>query len=387
VRVVIASPTLPLPFLTADARWLHVLVTGLANRGLKVTCVSCTDSPPRVVSAAVSAAEAANVRFVHVPLVLSDSTVVHRKAASLRRPFSEYARVSGFQAAVRSALASDCDVLHVEGLFTSWPFLGQSRLVTYAHHFDVVDWAGRPAMSARDRVTYLQMRRATRRLLPQIPRMIVGSTRLAKEARHLGFAADLDVSPLGLDLDLYQPVVPSKALTVGVIGSMHWYPSRSAAERVLKELWPEIHRRVPDSRLLVAGWNAERFLGHLFPVPGAELLGEVPDPASFFSRCSVILYPPSRGSGMKIKVLEAMAYGIPVVSNREGLEGLEPLPADGPIQAEQDEELISATVSVLTNTTQASRMCESGIRLMHERFSSSVVDRLLESYQRLRLTA
>src|ERR1700694_5212338 len=58
MRIVLATPSLPLPFASADARWLHLLVTGLANRDVEVTCVSCTEQGPATVEQAAGAVRA-----------------------------------------------------------------------------------------------------------------------------------------------------------------------------------------------------------------------------------------------------------------------------------------------------------------------------------------
>src|SRR5262249_10537582 len=73
----------------------------------------------------------------------------------------------------------------------------------------------------------------------------------------------------------------------------------------------------------------------------------VPDAFPFLRRAGVFLYAPARGSGMKIKILEAMAMGAPVVTTSEGVEGL---PAEDGIHAgisESDEGLVERTVTLL----------------------------------------
>ena len=57
-------------------------------------------------------------------------------------------------------------------------------------------------------------------------------------------------------------------------------------------------------------------------LPDVSIEENVPDIRPYFERSSVFLYPPARGSGMKIKVLEAMAFGMPLVTTEHGAEGM-----------------------------------------------------------------
>jgi glycosyltransferase involved in cell wall biosynthesis len=190
--------------------------------------------------------------------------------------------------------------------------------------------------------------------------------------------------PAAFDADALAPTHCSEP-TVGVIGSMHWYPSRSAAERVLQRLWGSIHTRVPEARLLVAGWGSDRYLSDYFPCPGAELLGPVANADDFFARCSVLLYPPERGTGMKLKVLEAMARGVAVVSNEEGLEGLA---SDAPVRrGDTDAELVTETSDLLIQPSNRAELASEGRSFVKSRVNAATAaDRLLEAYETLGLT-
>ncbi len=109
---------------------------------------------------------------------------------------------------------------------------------------------------------------------------------------------------------------------MSLIGAMNWYPGYSAGLRLLTRLWPEIKRRVPAARLQIVGWSARSAFRDSLGLPDVEIAENVPDTRPYFERTGVLLYAPSRGSGMKIKVLEAMGFGVPVVTTSEGVEGI-----------------------------------------------------------------
>jgi glycosyltransferase involved in cell wall biosynthesis len=91
---------------------------------------------------------------------------------------------------------------------------------------------------------------------------------------------------------------------------------------------------------------------------------------------------------MKIKVLEAMAYGVPVVSNAEGLEGLDGAGKPPAIQGETDELLISAVERVLTDDALRTKLRQDGRAFVAAMFNPVIaVDRLIGAYRELGLLA
>jgi polysaccharide biosynthesis protein PslH len=385
MRLLVLSPTLPLPFGKTDSRWLHAILGELARRSISVRCLSCTEDDHEAVHEACTLLRSRGVELRHVPLRLLEPWPL-RKLRSLRQPCSEYLRCPELRTALRDETANGYDILHVEHLFPSWATLHMDRTVTFVHHLEVVDWEDRTNLSSRERLDLYKMRRATRFLAERIPRLVAATDRLTTELSTYGRKVATPVSPVGLDLDEYPMLPVSRRPVVGLLGSMHWYPSRAAAERLITRIWPRIRERVPEAELVVGGWNSERYLGRLLPVPGARLLGEVKAPPDGFAQMSLLLYAPPKGSGMKIKVLEAMAYGVPVVSNQEGLEGLTLTSAREAISAESDADLADAAVRVLTDSSLSSAMRDSARRLVAESYSPRVLaSSLLAAYAQVGL--
>jgi glycosyltransferase involved in cell wall biosynthesis len=137
--------------------------------------------------------------------------------------------------------------------------------------------------------------------------------------------------------------------TVSLIGSFNWEPTLSAARRLLMRLWPSIMARVPNAQLQIVGRDAVSALAGFEDVQGVTILENVPDIMPFFTGSDVMLYAPARGSGMKVKVLEAFALGVPVVTNAEGIEGI---PVEDRVHADvtdDDGALVERTVALLTD--------------------------------------
>lgn len=381
MRVVVASPTLPLPFGATDARWLSAMTRELVSRGIDVCLVACTEESPDRVGEATRWAAGAQVEFHHVPFALGEPTSL-RRFRNLRRPMSDLAAVSRFVEAI-DANAGSADVVHLEHMQLGWLAGRFERSVLYLHHLEEVDWEDREDLSSRERFTLSQHRRSRRRILTSAPRVIVTTARVREEVRHRIPRCRPEIVPICIDPAMYERLPALVDPVVGVIGSMHWYPSRAAASRVIERIWPHVREKRPDARMLVAGWNVDRyFSGH---VPsGVELVSGFPHPRDAFSRIQVLLYPPPKGSGMKVKVLEAMAYGVPVVANIEGAEGIDHTDRCELMVAESDDELIARTLELLDAPATRHSMSERARDLVVRRYSPEAsVDRLLEAYAAL----
>lgn len=126
-------------------------------------------------------------------------------------------------------------------------------------------------------------------------------------------------------------VVPVEKPVVSILANWQWPPNRAALDRLLS-LWPVVRDRVPEARLVIAGrhfpWDA------LGSMPGVEPVGEVQNSAELLSETAVVAFPCPPSSGPKVKVLEALMHGVPVLTTPAGMEGILAGPRVGALVAE-----------------------------------------------------
>src|SRR5438874_7282855 len=154
---------------------------------------------------------------------------------------------------------------------------------------------------------------------------------------------------------------------------MNCYPSRSAALRLLTRLLPAIRAKLPGVRVVIVGWYARMALRTFLETPGVEILENVPDTRPFFENSSLLLYAPERGSGMKVKVLEAFAYGVPVVTTTEGVEGI---PAQDGVHAginDEDAGLVERALGLLKDLARQESQRQAARSLVEEHCHPRVV--------------
>ena len=285
------------------------------------------------------------------------------KLETFRRPYS-YMFGPDLKTDLALELAAGYDVLHLEGLSCGWVGLRHAaKAVVNVHFLYSIDLAE----AGTGQFDKWLMIRAERRLLRSYPRFVTLSDRLARGVRWTNPRAAVHVVPLGIDVSLYPYIADDRRTAqpvVSVIGSMNWYPSHSAAVRLLTRLWPEIKRRIPNARVQIVGWQARSALKEFLEVPDVTIEENVPDIRPHFERTGVMLYAPARGSGMKIKILESLGFGVPVVTTSEGVEGL---PAVDGVHAgvcEDDAGLIDRAVELLRDPARQNRHRAAGLALL-----------------------
>jgi glycosyltransferase involved in cell wall biosynthesis len=277
------------------------------------------------------------------------SAVEHPSRARTRRlRFTKPSSVleqTPFPALLRER-ARAADVVHfVElGAATLIPLVDRPA-VAQIHCLTRRDRDIRPPWTSEGRVA-IELLRAERRIFKQSSWLLVNSREVADPLAKIAPHAHVAVAPLPLDPAVYTPRAMLDAPVAGLIGMAGWPPTANAVERLLRSVWPRVLERRPDARLLLAGFGMERqAFPHLPDLPGVEWRGTVPSATDFLRELGVLLYPLGRGSGAKIKVLEALALGVPIVTTPDGAEGI--ASHEGLVVDTDDGVLADATVALL----------------------------------------
>jgi glycosyltransferase involved in cell wall biosynthesis len=364
LRIVLVLIEAPVPFGNAAARWFYVLLRELVARGHRVTCfAACSKQSEMDEARRLFPAPEYDLRLYPYP----ERGGLWAKLETLRRPYS-YMFSADLKRDLEGELAQGFDVLHLEQLWSGWLGLAhRDRALVNVHHLVWIDQEFVRPPTLRTRFDRWLMFRAERFLVRSLQRFRSCSPRLVPEMLRVNPSANITTVPVGVDPTLY-PFIPDDRRTaepvVSVIGSMGWHPTHSAAVRLLTRLWPEIKKRVPAARLQLVGWGAKAALREYVGLPDVTIEENVPETRPYFEQTGVMLYAPGRGSGMKIKILEALGYGVPVVTTSEGVEGLPAVDGVYVGVCEDDAGLIDLTVKLLGDPAAQNRQRAAGRALL-----------------------
>jgi polysaccharide biosynthesis protein PslH len=190
--------------------------------------------------------------------------------------------------------------------------------------------------------------------------------------------------PYGIDPDQfpetpYDPEFPS----LFSIGAMDWIPNLEGISWFLEKVWPEIHKKHPSLHYYIAGRHMPDSLTQK-RIPNVNVVGEVEDATSFMHSKAVLIVPIISGSGIRIKIVEGMANGCPIISTTVGAEGINYMQGRDIFIADSPE----AFINCVSSCVESRPLCESIgsnarklIQTEHNR--EHIISKLIAFYQKI----
>lgn len=194
----------------------------------------------------------------------------------------------------------------------------------------------------------------------------------------------IEVVPNGVDTALHTPL-PEEAADPAVmfVGKMSYPPCTDAAVYLGEQLFPRLQERIAELELWLVGRE---------PVPevtrleGARIhvTGQVESVVPYYERSQVALVPLRSGGGTRLKILEAMALGRPVVSTTVGAEGLDVTDGENILIADDPDEFIEKTYQIMTDEALRKRIVANGRQLVENSYSwDALAAQLLQIYSEM----
>jgi polysaccharide biosynthesis protein PslH len=166
------------------------------------------------------------------------------------------------------------------------------------------------------------------------------------------------------------------------IGALDWAPNQEGLIWFFDYCWPKIHKKYPDLKFHLAGRNAPDWFERRIRKAGVMYLGEINDAYDFINSKAIMVVPLFSGSGMRIKIIEGMALGKPIVTTEIGTEGI-PTENDQNILIANDADSFVDAVSRLVDSRELSdRIGKNAIGFIQEKFDNlSQAEALVEFYK------
>ena len=310
-----------------------------------------------------------------------------RLAANLASPLP-YSVASHTSGSVRRGLLGyaaghEVDLWQAEGahFFEAMRALPGARRVLMAHNVESLIWQ-RYHETETDPLRrwyigrqWAKFERFERRAFAEADRVVAVSAEDAALVRGRFGADRVDVVDNGIDRAYFEGVVPAgDPHKILFLGSFEWRPNLDAVGLLLDRIFPEVRAAEPDARLCLVGRNPPAALARrVAGSPGVELHASVADVRPYLAGCGVMAVPLRIGGGSRLKILEALACGLPVVSTRVGAEGLRLTPGEDVAIADTPEEMARTLVESVRAPGRFRAMADRARRLVLERYDWDVL--------------
>jgi glycosyltransferase involved in cell wall biosynthesis len=176
--------------------------------------------------------------------------------------------------------------------------------------------------------------------------------------------------PIAVDTDelAFRPRTPA-ARHVLSVATMFYPPNVEGIHWFATEVFPLVRSAVPGTQFFAAGSRPPRSVTRLaIPDSGIVFTGYVADLGPLLDQSAVLVVPVHSGSGMRVKILEAFARGVPVVSTTVGVEGIEAQPGEHLLVADEPLAFAAAVNRLLQDAREASRLALAGRALVESRY-------------------
>jgi glycosyltransferase involved in cell wall biosynthesis len=254
--------------------------------------------------------------------------------------------------------------------------------VLFQHNVEAMIWQRHAAISqhpVRGSYMRLQWRRMLRYEAQQCRRFahVIAVSAIDAELMRSEYAAtSVGYVSTGVDLEYFRATRPRppEGRELVFIGSMDWMPNDDGIRWFAGEVFGRIQERVAAARLTVVGRSPSPAMRELAARnPAIEVTGTVADVRPYLERGAISVVPLRIGGGTRLKIYEAMAMGIPVVSTTIGAEGLPLRHGEQLLIADSIDEQVARICELLTDPRRAAALAANALRHVQEHCSWDAV--------------
>lgn len=285
------------------------------------------------------------------------------------------------------------DVIQLEGLYLC-PYIPVIRkyseaLISYrAHNIEYEIWERTAKLSEGLRSKYLdnlskRIKRFEISYLNKYDLLIPITDRDGKILDQLGNTKPHHTSQTGIDFASLVPTAKKLEFpSLFHIGALDWSPNQEGIIWFLDYCWPKIHNQNPELKFYLAGRNAPEWFERRIKREGVEYLGEIENAYDFINSKAIMVVPLFSGSGMRIKIIEGMALGKPIITTDIGTEGIPTQNWNNILIANDENQFIEVIERLINDRNLADQIGRNAIGFIQEKFDNlSQAGALIEFYK------
>ena len=182
--------------------------------------------------------------------------------------------------------------------------------------------------------------------------------------------------PIGYVFDKLPDISDNEENAVAFIGGMDWMPNREGIGWFIEKVWSKVTAQIPNAKFYLAGRNFPAEIKSL-DVKGLVVVGEVDNAREFILSKAVSIVPLFAGSGMRVKIVEAMALGRAIVSTTVGAESLGYTDGVDILIADDASKFAEAIIRVIKDKNVRTALGNNAQKLVREKYDNSKISAAL----------
>jgi glycosyltransferase involved in cell wall biosynthesis len=285
------------------------------------------------------------------------------------------------------------DVIQLEGLYLC-PYIpvirkySEALIVYRAHNIEYEIWDRTAKLSEGLRSKYLhnlskRIKRFEISYLNEYDLLVPITDRDGIILDSLGNIKPRHTSQTGIDFASLVPTAKKLEFpSLFHIGALDWAPNQEGLIWFFDHCWTRIHSQNPDMRFYLAGRNAPEWLERRFKLDGVVYMGEINDAYDFINSKAIMVVPLFSGSGMRIKIIEGMALGKPIVTTDVGTEGIPTVDGNNIMIANDADQFVESINRLINDRALSDQIGKNAIGFIQEKFDNlSQASALIEFYK------
>ena len=189
------------------------------------------------------------------------------------------------------------------------------------------------------------------------------------------------VIPNGVDLAYFGIDRTPEPWNIVTVGSLDWAPNVEGIMWFLDNVWPQIVAKCPEAEINIVGRNPPKYLLNRAK-NNVAVLASVADVRDYVKKASVFVVPLFSGGGTRLKVLEAMAMRVPLVSTSVGVEGIQCENRRHFMVADRPEEFANRVLELLGNRSMADKLADNAHVLVSMQYGWDAIGEKLNNVYR-----
>lgn len=288
------------------------------------------------------------------------------------------------------------DFIQIEGIYLMYyvPVIRQfstAKVILRAHNVEHEIWA-RTANSLKIGVKKAYLNLFQKRvksleisILNKYDALLPITEKDARQLNELGNKKPIQVAAFGFYFADFQKVKENQTeFSLFYIGALDWLPNSEGLLWFLKNCWQIIRKKIPNCTLHIAGRNATPDLERKFQLKGIKYHGEVPDSKIFMKEKSIMIVPLFSGSGMRVKIVEAMAMQKPVISTSLAAEGIDAEHNRAILLADTAKNFVQAVCKLHENQNLRRQIAKNAFSFARKKFDMlTIAQKTLEFYSKI----